>query len=195
MPQGTLLYGADFKEGASGETAKALLIDEKGDVVWSSAQEDLPDARFKYGITASGGRALLAGINRAVDDPQAYAPRERLLALLDTATGSVLWRKLDRQPEGNPESQALLAGPPISSQLETEQGFLLADNSLEAFTGFVYQLIGPDGSEKAQWQNDFRDTTVYSPYLFRWNNEIWAAYSIGQDGETDVMLDRVKMPE
>ncbi len=178
-PKGTLLYGCHKEAGTRGEKAKALLMDDRGEVMWSMTMDDLNDARLMFGLAAGNDRALLAGVSRD--------PHERFLILIDTKTGSELWRRQYRD-EGDTIH-------PISAQLETEQGFLLADVDARDHSGFIYMLVEADGTEHKPWQVTFRDTAFVGLNLFQWNKEAWAAYNIEQDGDTDVMLERLLIPE
>ncbi len=179
VPQGTLLYGSHWDDGASGSIAKALLMDDQGKVLWAMVMEDLYDANLMYGLAAGSDRVLLAGLSRS--------PLTRMLLLIDTATGGVIWRKLYRDEDGTIH--------PIRAQLEMEQGFLVADIDTRDSSGFIYMLMGVDGTEQAPWQVTLKDTAITGLYLFRWNQEAWAAYNIEQDGEMDVVLERPVIPE
>lgn len=179
VPKGTLLYGCQTEDGTRGEKAKALLMDDQGEVLWSMTMDDLKDARLMFGLAAGNDRALLAGVSRD--------PYERLLLLIDTASGGVIWRRQYRD-EGDTIH-------PISAQLETEQGFLLADVDARDHSGFIYMLVGNDGTEHKPWQVTFKDTAFIGLDLLQWNKEVWAAYNIEQDGDTDVMLERLLIPE
>ena len=188
VPQGTLLYGCQWDDGASGGTAKALLINDQGKILWSMAMDDLNDSRLLYGLASGNSRALLAGLSSGPVDPKGGRPayREQLLLLLDTGTGREIWRKQYRDDAGTIH--------PIGEQLETEHGFLLADTDTRDFSGYICMLVGADGIGHEPWKVTFKDTAVNGLELFLWNGEIWTEYIITQDGGMDVMLERLTIP-
>lgn len=188
VPQGTLLYGCQWDDGASGGTAKALLMDDQGKILWSMATEELNDSRLLHGLSSGNSRALLSGLSSGPIDPNGGLPayREQFLLLLDTGTGREIWRKQYRDNAGTIH--------PIGEQLETEHGFLLADTDTRDFSGYICMLVGADGTEQEPWQVTFKDTEVNGLELFRWNGEIWAEYIITQDGDMDVVLERLIIP-
>ena len=188
VPSGTLLYGSQWEDGASGGMAKAVLMDDQGKMLWSITLEGLNDAELTNALVHGSNQVLMSGFNSGPFDSIGgrFAYREGILLLLDTDTGRVLWQKQYRN-----DAESI---HPIGIQLETEQGFLLANIDTRDFSGFIYQLMGFDGSDHKPWQVTLKDTAVIGLYIFRWNNEIWEVYTAEQDGDMDVILERLTIP-
>jgi outer membrane protein assembly factor BamB len=189
VPQGTLLYGCQWDEGASGGQAKAMLMNDQGKVLWTMGMDGLNNSELVNGLVHGSDQVLLTGSNHGPfgSISSRFAYREGFLLLLDTATGRELWRRLYRDEEEIIQH--------LGIQFETEQGFLLANIDISDYSGFLYQWMGFDGSEHTPWQVTFKDTAVIGLELFQWNGEIWQVYTIEQDGDMDVVLERLAIPE
>lgn len=189
VPQGTLLYGCLWEDGATGGTAKALVMDDQGKVLWSLPMKDLGDADLLSALNDSGNHALLSGFNYGPFDSKSghFEYRKKFVLQLDTTTGQEIWRK--EYPDGAQTTS------PTGLQLTTEQGYLSAAIDTRDYSGFVYQLLGTDGTEQAPWQVTLKDTAIVGLNVFHWNGEIWQLYTAEQDGDMDVVLERLIIPD
>ena len=175
---GTMLYGMLWVDAENGSKATAVLLNDQGKVLWSVALDDLKDTTLDYALAAGNNRVLLSG--------HADGPANRLYLLIDAKTGSVLWRMLYSNGEGS--------GFPKRTMLETDEGYLIADTDKRDYSGLNYVLLVPNGEVKKQWLNTLKDTTIIGTDLFRWNGEIWIVYTAEKEGDMDVILERVEIP-
>jgi len=188
--QGALLYGSDDSLSGINGQPTAILIDDRGQVLWSYRTTDLEDGVIRTGIIDSNGHFIGAGFTTGLPQTDAYAydpaatRHSQLLICLDAADGTELWKHVNAQSERD---------LPSSNITEIGGQYLLCA-SAGKYSQIAYELLDKEGQALQYWTTSVADHTLIGPQFFWWDGELWTETLL--DGtDSDAMLERVVIPD
>jgi len=186
---GALLYGRNVTDNVSADQAVALLVDQNGNVLWTQTA-DIENGSFDNGIIDSNGRFIGAGLAKGemmLDENGhfiGYDSWNQLIVCWDATTGAAYWQTVTEMTDST---------LPYDNLIEIEGQYILFD-SFRDYLSNVYEIIDANGQMLQYWTTSYNDFTLLGNSLFVWNNELWAE-SVFKDGDTDVLLERINIPE
>lgn len=189
VEQGALIYGRNVIDQPLADQAVAMLIDRDGNVLWTQTAE-IENGSFHDAILDSTGRFI--GVGFAKSDLQldasghflGYGSQNQLIACWDAATGGVFWQSV---------TEMIDKKLPYDHVMEIDGQYILCGSGTN-YTENAYETFDANGQMLSCWTTSYHDKPLIISDLFQWNQELWAVSFTGS-GNSDVLLERVEIPE